>query len=130
MLTASTKLNPRAWDPPSDPPTVLHMMAPLQTLHGGEDARKQWGLEGALGTAGAGQGEAAQDKGQRRYKSGWRRAQLWHSAVLLGLIDPEVFQALSVFIHGDAEELAWSSGPGKSCAGVHEEPMRTSESSD
>lgn len=85
----------------------------------GEDTRKRWGLEGALGAAGAGQGGAAQDKGQRRYRGAGRRAQLCRRVVLRGLRDPEVSQALSAFIHGKAEELAWSPGSGKSCAGAH-----------
>lgn len=131
MLSASTKPNPSTRHPPSDAPRVLHThgTAPNTNLHRmGGRCQKVVGLEGALGAAGAEQGGAAQDKGQRRYKGAWRRAQLCHSAALLGLADPEVSQALSAFMHGDAGELAWFPEPGKNCAGAHGEPMRAPES--
>lgn len=82
---------------------------------------------GASGAAGAGQGGAAQDKGQCRYKGARRRAQLCHGAVLPDLADPEVSQALPFFIHRDADSL--SPEPGASCTGAYGEPIRGPESS-
>lgn len=123
MLTAFTKI----------PEHSIHLemhqlcstpMALLQTpayTAWWEEAGKQWGLKENLGAAEAGQGGAAQDKGQCRCEGAQRRAQFCCSTLLLALADPKVSQALSAFKHGDAEELAWSPVPGKNCTRAHEE---------
>lgn len=112
----STKPNPRAWHPPSDPPTMLqtHGTAPNTSLHHmgrrcqkagrpGKSLRSSWSWSGR---SSSGQGPVQVQRCME---------QLCHSAVLLCLADHNI-------------SLPSSMGMLKSCARAQVEPMRAPES--